>query len=102
MLDAGLCTELLERAPEAQAHQLRAGQTADLLKGALEKAGRARREVVDVLALADLDVLKLRVDRQRDVGRQRPGRGRPDQKVLARPIDNWQRQVDRGVGQVAV
>ena len=47
VLDALLGRQLLERAVEAQADQLGAGQAADLLEGALQEAGGARREVVD-------------------------------------------------------
>src|SRR5262249_35616544 len=63
---------------------------------------RTLADVVDLVALLDLEIGQLRVDRSADVAGQRPGSRRPDQQVLSGPIAQRQTQEDGLVSDNAI
>ncbi len=78
--------------------QFVAGETRDYLgfdPAALRRRGRKqiRRDDVDSVADRNRNVFILRMERDAEVGRKRPGRGGPDQAV---DVLSGQRRIDRG------
>src|SRR5207245_619265 len=63
---------------------------------------RTLAEIVDLIALLDAQVGQLGVDGGPDVAGQRPGRGRPHEQILARPLAEREADEDGAVGDVAV
>ncbi|OPZ97572.1 MAG: hypothetical protein BWY71_01558 [Planctomycetes bacterium ADurb.Bin412] len=51
----------------------------------LHNAGQRLGHVIQIAVLAGFGVVQFRIDRRRHIGRQRPGRGRPDQQVFPLP-----------------
>ena len=92
MLDLG---DVVERAAVRPADELR--PRPPFLECLVRVA--ADRDPLPVRAAA---VLRLRVDRGRDVGRERPRRRRPDDEVLAGAIEQREADVERRVGAIDV
>ncbi len=87
--------QVVERAAVGPADELRAGaQVLELL------VRIARRR--DPLAVLPAAVLRFRVDSGGDVGRQRPRSRRPDDEVLAGPLEQRKADIQRWIGTVDV
>ena len=95
MLDLTAGTEVVEGAPVAKTDELLAtGTTLESLVGV--PCDR------DPLAVLAQPVLRIGLDRRGDVRRQRPGRRRPDDEGLLRPLEEREANVERGIAPLLV
>ena len=95
MLDLAAGAEVVERPPVAKPDELLSeGTTLESLVGVPGDR--------DPLAVLAQPVLRVGLDRRGDVRRQRPGRRRPDDEGLPRPLEEREADVERGIAPVLV
>ena len=102
VLDPVLGGQLVERPVVPQPDQLRTLDGADLTAVQRHVLEAALGDVGDARAGLDARIVGVGLDRRRDVGRQRPGRGRPHHQELAVAAGQRQTDVERGVADLAV
>ena len=95
MLDLAAGAEVVERPPVAKSDELLSeGPALESLVGVPGDR--------DPLAVLAQPVLRVGLDRRRDVRRQRPGRRRPDDEGLPRPLEEREADVERRIAPVLV
>ncbi len=98
------CLQPVEGTGILPAHHVRAGDLGQHLGLAqplglgLEYAGASLRQIVNIIALTDLEVSKLWVNGRRHVCGQRPRSGGPHQQMFARPVLKGKSNVNGPVG----